>query len=207
MLPRVGAMTGTPPSLCSSAKALKFWSSVRLMCTALPARRSPVTTNTAATIHSLLWPTVRFARPPVDGARGVFGEPPARLCLESGMTLPREALRTLFLVEGVLVPRRTLALRGLGLSTLPRSSPFLWCPMMCPILRFATIDLHGRALRLVHTKLLCREGPDPPRARQFRDPDLEPLPFFSGPVKPDVDLCGPGVEPRGDRVQIDAPQH
>src|SRR5215204_3287003 len=177
------------------------------MCTALPPRRSPVIANTAATIHSLLWPTVRLARPPVDGARGVLRRPPVRLCLESGMTLPRDALRPLFLVEGVFVPRRTLTLRDLGRSTPPRSSPFLCCPITCPILRFVTIDLHGRALRLVHTKLLRREGPDPPRARQFCDPDLEPLPFFCGPVKLAVDLCGPGIEPRGDRVQIDTPQH
>src|SRR5215210_1612649 len=126
------------------------------MCTALPPRSSPVMANTAATIHSLLWPTVRCAWPPVDAARGVLVAPLVRLlCLERGMTLPREALRPLFLVVGgVFVPRRTFALRGRCRSTLPRSSPFLWCPIVRPILRSVNIDLHGRALWLVHTKLL-----------------------------------------------------
>ena len=129
--------------------------------------------NTAATIHSLLCPTVRFAWPPADAARGVLVAPPVRLCPESGMTLPREDLRPLFLVlGGVFVPRRTFALREPCRSTLPRSSPSLWCPIVRPILRLITIDLHGRALRLVHTKLLSREGPDPFRTRQLRDPDL-----------------------------------
>src|SRR5215204_1791779 len=135
-----------------------------LMCTALPPRSSPVMANTAATIHSLLWPTVRFVCPPVDATRGVLVAPLVRLlCLERGTTLPREALRPLFLVfGGVFVPRRTLALRGRCRSTLPRSSPFLWCPIVLPILRFVTIDLHCRALWLVHAKPLRSEGPDPP---------------------------------------------
>src|SRR5215213_11696788 len=182
------------------------------MCTALPPRRSPVTANTAATIHSLLWPTVVVASGPIDDARRALVvarfAPPAHLWPRSGMTLPPEDLRPLFLVRGGgVVPRRILALRGPGRSTLPRSPPFPWCPIVRPILRFVTINLHGRALRLVQAKLLRREGPDPLRTRQFRDPDLESLPYLSGPIKPDVEFGGPGIEPCGDRVQIDAPQH
>src|SRR5215212_2542997 len=176
------------------------------MCTALPPRRNPVIANTAATIHSLLWPTVVFASPVVDERGFLAGPrlaPPVRLCPNSGTTLPPVDLRPLILVRGGLfVPRRTF-----GRSTLPRSSPFLWCPIVCPILRCVSINLQGRALWLVHAKLLRREGPDPLRTRKFRDPDLEPFPFFSGPVKPYAEIGGPGVEPRGDRVQIDAPQH
>src|SRR5688572_15903623 len=172
------------------------------MCTALPPRRSPVTANTAATIHSLLWPTVVLASGPIDDTRRVLVAP------RSGMTLPPEDLGPLFLVRGgVFLPRRILALRGPGRSTLPRSSPFLWCPIVFPILRSYAIDFQGSALRLVHTKLLRREGPDPLRARQFGDFDLESLPYFSGPIKLDAEFGRPGVEPRGERVQIDAPQH
>src|SRR5215211_1510978 len=124
------------------------------------------------------------------------------------MTLPPEDLRPLFLVRGVeFLPRRILALRGPGRSTLPRSSPFLWCPIVLPSLRSYSIDFQGSALRLVHTELLGREGPDPLRARQLGDFDLESLPYFSSPIKPDVEFGGPGVEPRGHRVQIDASQH
>src|SRR5829696_8209047 len=173
------------------------------MCTALPTRRSPVTANTAATIHSLLWPTVVLSSGPIDDVRWAPGFAP-----RSGMTLPPEDLRPLFLVcGGVFLPRRILALRGPGRSTLPRSSPFLWCPIVLPILRSYSIDFQGSALRLVHTELLRREDPDPLRARQFGDFDLESLPYFSGPIKPDVEFGGLGVEPRGQRVQIDAPQH
>src|SRR5215208_1522853 len=173
------------------------------MCTALPTRRSPVTANTAATIHSLLWPTVVLSSGPIDDVRRAPGFAP-----RSGMTLPPEDLRPLFLVcGGVFLPRRILALRGPGRSTLPRSSPFLWCPIVLPILRSCSIDFQGSALRLVHTKLLRREGPDPLRARQFGDFDLESLPYFSGPIKPHAEFGGSGVEPRGERVQIDAPQH
>src|SRR5918993_4224192 len=182
------------------------------MCTALPPRRSPVTTNTAATIHSLLRPTVVLAAGPVDEARRApvaprFA-PPDRLWPRSGMTLPPEDLRPLFVVRGgAFLPRRILALRGPGRSTLPRSSPFLWYPIVLPILRSCSIDFQSSALRLVHTELLRREGPDPVRAREFGDFDLESLSYFSGPIEPDVELGGPGVEPRGDRVQVDAPQH
>src|SRR5919107_839463 len=182
------------------------------MCTALPPRRSPVTANIAATIHSLLWPTGVLAWGPSDDARralvGAGFAPRARLWPRSGMTLPLEDLRPLFLVRGgVFLPRRSLALRNPGRSTLPRSSPFIWCPIVLPILRSYSIDFQGIALRLVHTKLLRREGHDPLRARQFGDFDLESLPYFSGPIKPDLKFSGPGVEPRGERVQIDAPQH
>src|SRR5919107_3494060 len=182
------------------------------MCTALPPRRSPVTANIAATIHSLLWPTGVLASGSIDDARralvvAYFG-PPARLWPRSGMTLPLEDLRPLFLVRGgVFLPRRSLALRNPGRSTLPRSSPFLWCLIVLPILRSYSIDFQGSALRLVHTKLLRREGPDPLRARQFGDFDLESLPYFSGPIEPDAEFGRPGVEPRGECVQIDAPQH
>src|SRR5215218_3096917 len=173
------------------------------MCTALPTRRSPVTANTAATIHSLLWPTVVLSSGPIGDVRRAPGFAP-----RSGMTLPPEDLRRLFLVRGGgFLPRRILALRGPGRSTLPRSSPFLWCPIVLPILRSCSIDFQGSALRLVHTKLLRREGPDPLRARQFGDFDLESLPYFSGPIKPHAEFGGSGVEPRGERVQIDAPQH
>src|SRR5215212_8506522 len=182
------------------------------MCTALPPRRSPVTANTAATIHSLLRPTVVLASGPIDDARCALVAPrlalPARLWPRSGMTLPPEDLRPLLLVRGgVFLPRRILALRGPGRSTLPRSSPFLLCPIVLPTLRSCSIDFQGSALRLVHTKLLRREGPDPLRARQLGDFDLESLPYFSGPIKPHAEFGGPGVEPRGERVQIDAPQH
>src|ERR687890_1608435 len=182
------------------------------MCTALPPRRSPVTANIAATIHSLLWPTGVLASGSIDDARRALVvasfAPPARLWSRSGMTLPLEDLRPLFLVRGgVFLPRRSLALRNPGRSTLPRSSPFLWCPIVLPILRSYSIDFQGSALRLVHTKLLRREGPDPLRARQFGDFDLESLPYFSGPIKPDAEFGRPGVEPRGKGVQIDAAQH
>src|SRR5215211_6751725 len=178
------------------------------MCTALPPRRSTVTANTAATIHSLLWPTVVLASGTIDDARRALVAPLARLWPRSGMTLPPEDLGPLFLVcGGVFLPRRILALRGPGRSTLPRSSPFLWCPIVLPILRSYSIDFQGSALRLVQTELLRREGPDPLRARQFGDFDLESLPYFSGSIKPDVEFGGLGVEPRGQRVQIDAPQH
>src|SRR5215203_6602645 len=178
------------------------------MCTALPPRRSTVIANTAATIHSLLWPTVVLASGAIDDARRALVAPLARLWPRSGMTLPPEDLGPLFLVRGgVFLPRRILALRGPGRSTLPRSSPFLWCPIVFPILRSYAIDFQGSALRLVHTKLFRREGPDPLRARQFGDFDLESLPYFSGPIKPEVEFGGPGVEPSSERVQIDAPQH
>src|SRR5215210_7114246 len=181
------------------------------MCTALPPSRSPVITKTAATIHSLLWPTLALAAPSLDG-RGVLVAPrfvpPVRRCPKSGMTFPPVALRPLFLVRGgFFVPRRTLAWRGLSLSTLPRASPFLWFCIVCPILHFVSVDLQGRALRLVHAELLRRTLSDPACTREFREPDLESLPFFSDSVKPDFEIVGPGVEPRGDRVQIDAPQH
>jgi hypothetical protein len=52
----------------------------------------------------------------------------------------------------------------------------------------------------VHTELLRREGPDPLRTRQFGDFDFESLLYFSGPIKPDVEFGGPGVEPSGERV-------
>src|SRR5215208_8235885 len=102
------------------------------MCTALPPRRSTVTANTAATIHSLLWPTVVLVSGLIDAARRAplarFA-PPTRLWPRSGMTLPPEDLRPLFLVRGGgVLPRRILALRGPGRSTPPRPSPFLWCP-------------------------------------------------------------------------------
>src|SRR5215210_3530225 len=177
------------------------------MCTARPPSRSPVTANITATIHSLLWPTV-CASPLVDGTRGVLLASPVRPCRERGITLPRAAWRSRVLVRGgFFVPRPVFALRGLGRSTLPRLSTFLLCPIVCPILRFASIDLQGFATWLVHAELLRRQLPDPPRTRQFRDPDLESLPFVSCPVKLHVELRGPGVESRGDRVQIDAPQH
>src|SRR5919107_5434396 len=181
------------------------------MCTALPPSRSPVTANTAATIHSLLCPTVLLASGPTEDARRALVArfaPTARLWPRRGMTLPPEDLRPLFLVRGGgFLPRRIFALRGSGRSTLPRFSPFLLCPIVFPILRSYTIDFQGIALRLVHTKLLRREGHDPLRARQFGDFDLESLPYFSGPIKPDLEFGGPGVEPRGERVQIDAAQH
>src|SRR5215207_6683756 len=173
------------------------------MCTALPTRRSPVTANTAATIHSLLWPTVVLSSGPIGDVRRAPGFAP-----RSGMTLPPEDLRPLFLVcGGVFLPRRILALRGPGRSTLPRSSPFLWCPIVLPILRSSSIDFQGSALRLVHTELLRREGPDPLRARQLGDFDLESLPYFSGLIQPGVEFGCPGIEPRSERVQIDTPQH
>src|SRR5215211_7076117 len=181
------------------------------MCTALPPRRSPVTANTAATIHSLLCPTVLPASGPTEDARRALVArfaSTARLWPRSGMTLPPEDLRPLFLLRGGgFLPRRIFALRGSGRSTLPRFSPFLLCPIVLPILRSYSIDFQGIPLRLVHTKLLRREGHDPLRARQFGDFDLESLPYFSGPIKPDLEFSGPGVEPRGERVQIDAPQH
>src|ERR687897_3012580 len=182
------------------------------MCTALPPRRNPVTANTAATIHSLLWPTAVLASGPIDeGRRALVAPrfaPPGRPCPRSGMTLPPEDLRPEFLLRGGdFLPRRILALRGPGRSTLPRSSPFLWCPIVLPILRSLSIDFQGSAFRLVPAKLLRREGPDPLRARQFCHPDLESLPYFCGLIEPDVERGGPGVEPRGDRVQVDAPQH
>src|SRR5215210_1625457 len=181
------------------------------MCTALPPSRSPVITKTAATIHSLLWPTLTLPAPPLDGRDVLVAPrfaPLVRRCLKSGMTLPPVALRPLLLVRGgFFVPRRTLAWRGLSLSTLPRASPFLWFCIVCPILHFVSVDLQGRALRLVHTELLRRTVSDPAGTREFRDPDLESLPFFSDSVKPDFEILSPGVEPPGDRVQIDAPQH
>src|SRR5829696_6032822 len=178
------------------------------MCTALPPRRSTVTANTAATIHSLLWPTVVLASGAIDDSRRALVAPLARLWPRSGMTLPPADLDPLFLVRGgVFLPRRILALRGPGRSTLPRSSPFLWCPIVFPILRSYAIDFQGSALRLVHTKLLRREGPDPLRARQFGDFDLESLPYFSGLIQPGVEFGCPGIEPRSERVQIDTPQH
>src|SRR5215216_5770071 len=181
------------------------------MCTALPPRRSPVTANTAATIHSLLCPTVLPASGPTEDARRALVArfaSTARLWPRSGMTLPPEDLRPLFLLRGGgFLPRRIFALRGSGRSTLPRFFPFLLCPIVLPILRSYSIDFQGIALRLVHTKLLRREGHNPLRARQFGDFDLESLPYFSGPIKPDAEFGDPGVEPRGERVQIDAPQH
>src|SRR5215204_5665792 len=208
MLPRVGAATGVVPPACSSAKALYLASSLFFLRMRRPPRRSTVTANTAATIHSLLWPTVVLASGAIDDSRRALVAPLARLWPRSGMTLPPEDLDPLFLVRGgVFLPRRILALRGPGRSTLPRSSPFLWCPIVLPILRSCSIDFQGSALRLVHTKLLRREGPDPLRARQFGDFDLESLPYFSGPIKPHAEFGGSGVEPRGERVQIDAPQH
>src|SRR5215204_1821808 len=89
------------------------------MCTALPPRRSPVTANTAATIHSLLWPTVVVASGPIDDARRALVvarfAPPAHLWPRSGMTLPPEDLRPLFLVRGGgFLPRRILALQALA---------------------------------------------------------------------------------------------
>src|SRR5215210_6494747 len=181
------------------------------MCTALPPSRSPVITKTAATIHSLLWPTLALAAPPLDGRDVLVAPrfaPLVRRCLKSGMTLPPVTLRPLFLVRGgFFVPRRTLALPSLSRSTLPRASLFLWFSIVCPILHFVSVYLQGRALRLVHAELLRRALSDPAGTREFRDPDLESLPYFSDSVKPDSDIVGPGVEPRGDRVQIDAPQH
>src|ERR687894_272507 len=145
------------------------------MCTALPPRRSTVTANTAATIHSLLWPTVVLASGAIDDARRVLVAPLARLWPRSGMTLPPEDLGPLFLVRGgVFLPRRILALRGPGRSTLPRSSPFLWYPIVLPILRCCSIDSQSSALRLVHTELLRREGPDPGRGATRVLLDLEP---------------------------------
>src|SRR5215211_7783400 len=98
------------------------------MCTALPPRRSPVTANTAATIHSLLWPTVVLASGRIDAPRRALVAPrfapPDRLWPQSGMTLPEEDLPLLFLVRGGrFLPRLILASRGPGRSTLPRSSP------------------------------------------------------------------------------------
>src|SRR5215208_1909570 len=127
------------------------------MCTALPPRRSPVTANTAATIHSLLWPTVVLASGPIDDARCALVAPrfapPARLWARSGMTLLPEDLRPLFLVRGGgILQWRILAWRVRGWSTQPRSSILLWCPVVLPILRSWSIDFRGRALRLVHSK-------------------------------------------------------
>src|SRR5919107_1005310 len=98
------------------------------MCTALPPSRSPVITKNAATIHSLLWPTLALAAP-LDGRDGPVAPrfvPPVRRRPKSGMTLPPVALRPLFLVRGgFFVPRRTLALPGPSRSMLPRASPLL----------------------------------------------------------------------------------
>src|ERR687894_208736 len=131
------------------------------MCTALPPSRSPVITKTAATIHSLLWPTLALAAP-LDG-RGVLVAPrfvpPVRRCLKSGMTLPPVALRPLFLVRGGFF--------------VPRPSPFLWFSIIYPILHYVAVDLQSRALRLVHAELLRRAVSDPTGTREFRDPDLE----------------------------------
>src|SRR5215207_5599209 len=180
------------------------------MCTALPPSRRPVITKTAATIHNLLWPTLALTAP-LDGRGDLVAPrfaPPVRRCPKSGMTFPPVALRPLFLVRGgFCVPRRTLAWRGLSRSMLPRAPPFLWFSIVCPILHFVSVDLQSRTLRLMHAELLRRALSDPAGTREFRDPDLEPLPFFSDSVEPDFEIVGPGVEPRGDRVQIDAPQH
>ena len=46
----------------------------------------------------------------------------------------------------------------------------------------------------MHTKLLRREGPDPLRARQFGDFDLESLPYFFGPIKPHAEFGGPQLK-------------
>src|SRR5215210_9304559 len=173
------------------------------MCTALPPSRSPVITKTAATIHSLLWPTLTLPVPPLDGRDVLVAPrfaPLVRRCLKSGMTLPPVALRPLFLVRGgFCVPRRAPTLPGLNRSTLPRAFPSLWFSIVCPILHFVSVDLQGRALRLVHAELLLRALSNPASTREFRDPDLESLPFFSDSVKPDFEILSPGVEPPGDR--------
>src|SRR5918995_1098360 len=161
------------------------------MCTALPPSRSPVITKNAATIHSLLWPTLALAAP-LDGRDGPVAPrfvPPVGRWLKSGMTLPPVAFRPLFLMRGgFFVPRRTPVWRGLSRSMLPRAPPILWFSIVCPILHFVCVDLQGRALRLVHVELLRRALPDPAGTREFRDPDLEPLPFFSDSVKPDFEI-------------------
>ena len=102
------------------------------------------------------------------------------------MTCHQRTYDPSFCCEGDFLPRRILALRAPGRSTLPRSSPFLWCPIVLPILHSYSIDFQGSALRLVHTKLLRRKIPDPLRTRQVGELDLESLPYFSGPIKPDV---------------------
>src|SRR5215211_2892113 len=144
------------------------------MCTALAPSRSPVITKIAATIHSLLWPTLALAVP-FDG-RDVMAAPrfvpPVRRRPTSGITLPPVALRPLFLVRGgFFVPRRTLALPGPSRSMLPRASPLLWFSIVCPILRFVSVDLQGRALRLVHAELLRGTLSDPACTRKFCNPD------------------------------------
>src|SRR5215210_5718084 len=149
------------------------------MCTALPPRSSPLTTKTAATVHSRLWPTV-LAWPEVADRRRFL-----RLSLLRPwrcMTLPPGVLRSRVLVRGVVaLPRPRFVLRDPGRSALPLLPSFLLCPILCPILRFASrfasVDFRCAAIRLAHAELSC-ELPDPRRARQLRNLDLKPLPFF-----------------------------
>src|SRR5215210_1647259 len=176
------------------------------MCTALPPSRNPLTTNTAATVHNRLWPTVRVW-PAAGRSREVFRLLSRRRCPASGTTLPCGVFSSrVFVRGGVALPRPRFALRRLDRSTLPRLPPFLSCPIVRPILRFASVDFQGAATGLLHAEL-PGTLPNIRGARQFRDPDLEPLPFFSGPVELHSYFGRPRVESRGDRVQIDAPQH
>src|SRR5215211_1797584 len=175
------------------------------MCTALAPRRSPLTRKTAATVHNRLWPTAR-SLPATGRNREVSLRPaPLRLLSARDTTSPRGVPRSLLLVRGGvalprLVPRRPCR------STLPRVPLFLFCPIVCPILRFVCVDPQCPAVGLAHAELFGTL-PYPRRAGQLRDPDLEPLPFVRDPTELHAEFGGPGIEPRGDRVQIDAPQH
>src|ERR687894_1945342 len=202
MLPRAGGEGDTSPPSCSAAKAWYLSSSMRLMCTARPPRRRPVTANTAATIRNRLCPTVRPSLP-VEGPR----EPPARLPRGRGVTpapaplpLPARVRR------GVFVPRASLTFPALGRST-RRSSPFLFSPAPCPILPFSPVELQIFATWCSHTQFLGRERSDPLCSGQLRDPYFKARPFCPGSVEIAFELCDPPFEAGGDRVRVDAPQH
>src|SRR5215217_3538979 len=111
---------------------------------------------------------------------------------------------------GVVLPRPRFMLRRLGRSALPLLPSFLLCAILFPILRFSSglvsVDPQRVTVWLTHAKL-ASELPDPGRSRQLGDPDLEPLPFVLDHTKLFAQFGGPGVKPRGDRVQVDAPQH
>src|SRR5918992_257950 len=101
------------------------------------------------------------------------------------------------------VPRLVLPPR----VTLPRLPSFLFSPIPRSILPIAVVDLEILCFRVPHTELLGGEGPYPPRPRQLRDPNLQPLPFGLGPGEPLLETRNLAREPGGDRVQVNTPQH
>src|SRR5919107_4555835 len=142
------------------------------MCTALPPSNSPLITNTAATVHNRLRPTVRPAARPTFSAcpglerlRGVPRRSFVRLRPERCMTFPPGPRWSRVLVRGgVVLPRPRLELRRRGRSALPPLPSFLLCAILVPILRFASrfvsVDPQGVAFRLTHAEL-ASELPDP----------------------------------------------